>query len=97
MKATIALVSAALAATACTRVIERDRPVPTAVAPSVVTTERVVERPAPTPPAPSAASGSTMASCIWNGQPTSHGGMSCQEHAQHRCVNGTWERTVLSC
>ena len=97
MKATIALSVAALTAvftmSACTRVIERPIATP---APSVVTTERVVERTAP-PPAPSAASGSTLSSCIWNGQQTSHGGMSCQERAQHRCVNGNWERTILSC
>src|SRR3954466_12567590 len=47
MKATIALLGAALALSACTRVIER--PVPTATGPAVVTTpalsERVVERP----------------------------------------------------
>ena len=93
MKATLALVAAALAVSACTRVIEHPVTTPT---PTVVTTERVVERSAP-PPVPSAATGSTLSSCIWNGQPTSHGGMSCQEHAQHRCINGNWERTVLSC
>jgi hypothetical protein len=93
MKATIALLAAALAVSACTRVIERPIVAP---APQVVTTERVVERSAP-PPAPSAATGSTLASCIWNGQPTSHGGMSCQERSQHRCINGSWERTVLPC
>ena len=93
MKATIALLSAALATTACTRVIER--PVPTATGPSVVTTpaisERVVER--------SSASGSTVApgSCTWNGQPTSNGGMSCQQGSQFRCNNGNWQQTALSC
>ena len=95
MKATVALLAAAVALSACTRVIERPVAAP---APTVVTTERLVERPAPPPPAPSAATGSSpMASCIWNGQPTSHGGMSCQEHSQHRCINGSWERTVLPC
>jgi hypothetical protein len=91
MKATIAILAAALALGACTRVIER--PV-AATAPTVVTTERVVERPAPVP---SAAVGSTLSSCTFAGQTTSHGGMSCQEHSQHRCINGNWERTVLSC
>ena len=96
MKATIALLAAALALSACTRVIEHPVTTP---APTVVTTERVVERSTPSTSVstPSAASGSTLSSCIWNGQPTSHGGMACQEHAQHRCVNGVWERTVLSC
>jgi hypothetical protein len=94
MKATIALLATALAMGACTRVIERQVPAP--AAPSVVTTpaisERVVER-----AAPSAASGATTGSCLWNGQATSAGGMSCQEHTQFRCNNGTWERTALSC
>ena len=93
MKAIIALLAAALSLGACTRVIER--PVAT-TSPSVVTTERVVERNTP-PATPSAASGATLSSCIMNGQPTSHGGMSCQEHAQHRCNNGSWERTALAC
>jgi hypothetical protein len=93
MKATIALLGAALAASACTRVIER--PVPTS-APSVVTTpaisERVVER--------SSASGATAAptgSCMWNGQATSNGGISCQQGTQYRCNSGTWAQTALSC
>ena len=94
MKTTLILVSAALALGGCTRVIER--PVPVSGGPSVVTTpaisERVVERGA----APAAA-GATSAACMWNGQATSNGGMSCQEHSQFRCNNGTWERTALSC
>ncbi|HUQ73441.1 MAG TPA: hypothetical protein VM183_01860 [Burkholderiales bacterium] len=92
MKAMIAILAAALSLGACTRIIER--PVASAP-PTVVTTERVVERPAPS--VPSAAVGSTLAGCTWNGQQTSHGGMSCQERSQHRCVNGNWERTVLTC
>jgi hypothetical protein len=95
MKATIALLSAALAVSACTRVIER--PVPTATGPSVVTTpaisERVVER-------PGAASGATAVApgaCTWAGQETSNGGMSCQQGSQYRCNNGTWTQMALSC
>jgi hypothetical protein len=91
MKATIALLTAAVAASACTRVIER--PVPTATAPSVVTTpaisERVVER--------NAASGATSGNCMWNGQATSNGGLSCQQGTQYRCDNGTWTQTAVSC
>jgi hypothetical protein len=94
MKASFALILVAgTALVGCTRVIER--PVPTASGPSVVTTpaisERVVERPS--------AAGSTAApaACTWAGQQTSTGGMSCQDHAQYRCNNGTWERTALSC
>ena len=94
MKATIALLTAALAATACTRVIER--PVPTATGPSVVTTpaisERVVER-----SSSSGASAAPTGSCMWNGQATSNGGISCQQGSQYRCNNGTWAQTALSC
>jgi len=94
MKTPLILVAAALALNACTRVIER--PVPVSGAPSVVTTpaisERVVERGA----APAAA-GATSGSCMWNGQATSNGGISCQEHTQFRCNSGTWERSALSC
>ena len=93
MKATIAVLTAALALGACTRVIER--PVP-ASSPSVVTTPAISERVVERPPA-SAASGATTGSCLWNGQATSNGGMSCQEHTQFRCNSGTWERTALSC
>jgi hypothetical protein len=81
MKTVIALLGAALAVGACTRTIEK--PVPVATAPVVVT--------------PSAASGGTSASCSWNGQPTSSGGISCQSGTQYRCDNGTWEQTALSC
>ena len=81
MKPTIALLSAALALSACTRTIER--PVAVATPPVVV--------------APSAASGATSASCAWNGQATSNGGMSCQNGVQYRCNNGNWEQTALYC
>jgi hypothetical protein len=81
MKGTLALISAALAVSACTRTIERE--VPVATPPVVVT--------------PSAASGATGTSCAWNGQPTSNGGVSCQSGTQYRCNNGTWERTASYC
>jgi hypothetical protein len=94
MKGTIALLLVSGAAlTACTtRVIER--PVPSA--PSVVTTpaisERVVER------GPAAAAGSTApAACTWASQSYSTGAVSCQENAQYRCNNGSWERTGVAC
>ena len=92
MKVTLLLISAALAVSACTRYIER--PVPTASGPSVVTTpaisERVVER--------SSASGATAnPNCMWNGQATSNGGISCQSGTQYRCNNGSWEQTAVSC
>jgi hypothetical protein len=87
MKATIALLAAALAMSACTRVIERPVAAPS---PSVVTTERVVT-------VPSAASGATAGSCLWAGQSTSSGGLSCQQGSQYRCSNGTWTQTALSC
>ena len=91
MKTTLALLGAALAVSACTRVIER--PVPTASGTSVVTTpaisERVVER--------SSASGASSSNCMWNGQATSNGGMSCQSGTQYRCNNGSWEQTAVSC
>ena len=95
MKATIALVSAALAVSACTRVIER--PVPTASGPSVVTTPAISERVVERGPAPSAAAGASSGSCTWSGQATSNGGMSCQQGSQFRCNNGSWEQTALSC
>ena len=94
MKATITLllVSGAALAACTTRVIER--PVPSG--PSVVTTpaisERVVER------GPQAGSGSTApAACTWASQSYSSGAVSCQENAQYRCNNGSWERTGLAC
>lgn len=82
MKATLALLGAALAMTACTRTIEK--PVPIATAPVVVE--------------PHAAAGATSPlSCMRGGQPTSNGGVSCQSGTQYRCNNGTWEQTALSC
>ena len=94
MKGTIALlVVSGAALTACTtRVIER--PVPSG--PSVVTTpaisERVVER------GPAAAAGSTApAACTWASQSYSSGAVSCQDHSEYRCNNGSWERTANAC
>jgi hypothetical protein len=94
MKGTIALlVVSGAALTACTtRVIER--PVP--AGPSVVTTpaisERVVER------GPAAAAGSTApAACTWASQSYSSGAVSCQDHYEYRCNNGSWERTANAC
>jgi hypothetical protein len=95
MKGTIALLSAALALSGCTRVIER--PVPTASGPSVVTTPAISERVVERGPAPSAAAGASSGNCMWNGQATSNGGISCQQSSQYRCNNGTWEQTALSC
>jgi hypothetical protein len=94
MKATLALlvVSGAALAACTTRVIER--PVPSG--PSVVTTpaisERVVER------GPAAAAGSTApAACTWASQSYSSGAVSCQDHSEYRCNNGSWERTANAC
>lgn len=93
MKATIALALISIMAFAgCTRVIERP-----AASPSVVTTPAISERVIEKPGAPAAAAGSTAAACTWASQSYSHGGMSCQEHSQFRCNNGTWERTEASC
>ena len=76
---------------ACTRIIERPAP----SSPSVVTTpaisERTVERGAP------AAAGATAAACTWASQSYSSGAVSCQEGAQYRCNNGSWERTETRC
>jgi hypothetical protein len=92
MKATIALLLVSGAALGCTtRVIER--PVPTG--PSVVTTpaisERVVER------APAASGSTAPAACTWASQSYSSGAVSCQDHAEFRCNNGSWERTANAC
>ncbi len=93
MKAMIALaLMSSMALAACTRVIER----PVASSPSVVTTPAISERVIERPGAPAAA-GATAPACTWASQSFSHGGMSCQEHSQFRCNNGTWERTELSC
>jgi hypothetical protein len=97
MKASIAVIVASVALGACVTRVEHV-PVPSP-APSVVTTpaisERVVERgPAPAP----AAVGSTApAACVWASQAYSSGGLSCQQNAQFRCNNGSWERTGLGC
>jgi hypothetical protein len=95
VKTAFALILATTASlSACTRVIER----PAASPPTVVSTPAVVERssvtgtttaPAPAPIAPGA--------CLWEGQQTSSGGMSCRDHTQFRCNNGTWEPTVARC
>ena len=94
MKGTIALlvVSGAALVGCTTRIIERPGP----SGPSVVTTpaisERVVER------SSQAASGSTApAACTWASQSYSTGALSCQENAQFRCNNGSWERTSIAC
>lgn len=92
MKASFALILVAgTALVGCTRVIERP-----ASAPSVVTTpaisERVVER-----SSSAGNSSAPRASCTWASQATSDGGMSCQDHSQYRCNNGSWEKTALSC
>jgi hypothetical protein len=93
MKGTITLLLVSGAAlTACTtRVIER--PVPSS--PSVVTTpaisERVVER------GPAASGATTPSACTWASQTYSTGALSCQNHAEYRCNNGSWERTVNAC
>jgi hypothetical protein len=75
---------------ACTRIIERPAP-----SPSVVTTpaisERTVERSAP------AAAGASAPACTWASQSYSSGAISCQEGAQYRCNNGSWERTETRC
>ena len=94
MKGTIALlvVSGAALVGCTTRIIERPGP----SGPSVVTTpaisERVVER------SQQAGSGSTTpAACTWASQTYSTGALSCQNHAEYRCNNGSWERTVNAC
>ncbi|HEY5896574.1 MAG TPA: hypothetical protein VIV54_03360 [Burkholderiales bacterium] len=83
-----------LAAVGCTRVIER--PVPVASpAPNVVSTPAIVERQTQAP-APAAA-GATAQACTWASQSYSSGAMSCQDHSQYRCNNGSWEKSALSC
>ena len=87
---TLLLVSGA-ALTACTtRVIER--PVPSA--PSVVTTPAISERVVERGPAAAAAGSTAPAACTWASQIYSTGALSCQDHAEFRCNNGSWERTV---
>ena len=94
MKGTLALILVtATTLGACTRVIERPTP-----APAVVSTPAIIERssvsgasnsPTITPVAPGA--------CLWEGQQSSNGGMSCRDHNQYRCNSGTWEPTGLKC
>jgi hypothetical protein len=98
MKATIALTvaSAALLSACTTRVIER--PVPMAQpGPSVVTTPAISERVVERGPAPAAAGSTSPAACMWASQTYSSGAISCQENAQFRCNNGSWERTGPAC
>jgi hypothetical protein len=90
----IAVLLCSTAVAACTRVIER--PVPTPTGPSVVTTPAISERVIERGPAP--ATGATApASCSWASQNYSAGALSCQDHAQFRCNNGTWEQTNIGC
>jgi hypothetical protein len=94
MKGTIALLLVSSAALgACTRVIER--PVPSS--PSVVTTPAISERVVERGPAPAAAGATTPAACTWASQSYSSGAVSCQEHVEFRCNNGSWERTASAC
>ena len=86
MKALLALLVVPIALAACTRYIDRPS------TPSVVTTpavsERVIEK-------PTAASGATAAhGCIYASQTYSNGALACQNHAEFRCREGTWERTA---
>ena len=93
MRATFAVILVASASlVGCTRVIERPAP----AAPSVVTPPALSERVGARGAAPAGAT-APVGSCTWAGQATSNGGMSCQEHSQFRCNNGSWERTALSC
>jgi hypothetical protein len=93
VKTAFALILATTSAlSACTRVIERP-----ASQPAVVSTPAIIERSsvtgATTPPAPAIAPGA----CLWEGQQTSNGGMSCREHSEWRCNQGSWEQTVAKC
>jgi len=95
MKATIAVIAASAALTACTtRVIERPIAQP---APSVVTTPAISERVVERGPAPAAAGSTAPAACMWASQTYSSGAISCQENTQFRCNNGSWERTGPAC
>ena len=91
MKATIALILvSSTALVACTRIIERPAPAPSA--PSVVSTPAIVERTTTQAPAPAAAGSTAPAACTWASQSYSSGATSCQDHAQYRCNAGTWEK-----
>ena len=97
MKATIAaIVASAAALGACTRVIERPVPV-AAPGPSVVTTPAISERVVERGPAAAAAGSNAPAACMWASQTYSTGALACQENAQFRCNNGSWERTGVAC
>lgn len=90
MKRTLALILASSAALfGCTRTIERQVPV-AAPAPNVVSTPAIVER--TTTPAPAVAGSTAPQACTWASQSYSTGASSCQDHAQYRCTNGTWEK-----
>jgi hypothetical protein len=95
MRGTLALllVSGAALVGCTTRVIER--PVPSG--PSVVTTPAISERVVERNPAAAAAGSTAPAACTWASQSYSTGAVSCQENAQYRCSNGTWERTGFGC
>jgi hypothetical protein len=94
MRATIAVILVAGGAlVGCTRVIER--PVPSS--PSVVTTPAISERVVERGPAPAVAGATAPAACTWASQTYSSGAVSCQEHAEFRCNNGSWERTANAC
>ena len=93
MKAMIALILvSSTALVACTRIIERPAP----SAPSVVSTPAIVERQTQAP-APAPAAGATAAACTWASQSYSSGAVSCQDHAEYRCNNGSWERMANAC
>ena len=91
MKATIALILvSSTALVACTRIIERPAPAPSA--PSVVSTPAIVERTTQAPAPVPAAGATAPAACTWSSQSYSSGATSCQDHAQYRCNAGTWEK-----
>ena len=85
---TLAVSTAAFAATVgCTRTIER--PVPVAASqPSVVTTPAIIER----EKSMSSASGASAGACMWASQQFSSGATSCQNHLTYKCNSGTWEQ-----
>ena len=98
MKASIAVIVASAALTpSTTRVNQPPGPV-ASPAPSVVTTPAISERVVERGPAPAAVAGSSApAACMWASQTYSSGALSCQENAQFRCNNGSWERTGVVC
>jgi hypothetical protein len=56
---------------------------------TVVEKPIIVDRPA--------GAGSTAATCTFASQTYTQGAISCQEKAEFRCNNGTWERTLNAC